>query len=295
MRARPCSIFCSPIAASRNSLFATAGAAATCCSGTTGSPSTMQWRTTGPDAGACIGRLSWATGRCKKGGWIHMNLYPRGSLMSDSPASLLFQPIQVGSLALKNCIVMAPMTRNRADARDAPHPLNARYYAQRASAGLIVTEGSQVSPQGKGYPGTPGIYSPEQVEGWRLVTEAVHARGGRIFLQAWHVGRISHPSLQPGGALPVGPSAVRPAGSAMTPTGLQPFVTPAGPGARRDPRHRRGFPPRGGQCQGGGLRRGRAAWGQRLSRSTSSCGIRRTGGRMPMAGRWRTARVFSSR
>ncbi len=146
--------------------------------------------------------------------------------MSDSPASLLFQPVQVGALALKNRIVMAPMTRNRADAKDAPHFLNARYYAQRASAGLIVTEGSQVSPQGKGYPGTPGIYSPEQVEGWRLVTEAVHARGGRIFLQAWHVGRISHPSLQPDGALPVGPSAVQPAGSAMTATGLQPFVTP---------------------------------------------------------------------
>ena len=123
--------------------------------------------------------------------------------MSDSTASLLFQPIEVGALALKNRIVMAPMTRNRADARDAPHPLNARYYAQRASAGLIVTEGSQVSPQGKGYPGTPGIYSREQVEGWRLVTEAVHVRGGHIFLQAWHVGRISHPSLQPDGALPV--------------------------------------------------------------------------------------------
>ena len=146
--------------------------------------------------------------------------------MPDSTASLLFQPIEVGALALKNRIVMAPMTRNRADARDAPHPLNARYYAQRASAGLIVTEGSQVSPQGKGYPGTPGIYSREQVEGWRLVTEAVHARGGHIFLQAWHVGRISHPSLQPDGTLPVGPSALQPAGSAMTPTGLQPFVTP---------------------------------------------------------------------
>jgi N-ethylmaleimide reductase len=146
--------------------------------------------------------------------------------MSQSPAGLLFQPLQLGALALKNRIVMAPMTRNRADARDAPHPLNARYYAQRASAGLIVTEGSQVSPQGKGYPGTPGIYSPEQVEGWRLVTEAVHAAGGRIFLQAWHVGRVSHPSLQPDGALPVGPSALQPAGKAMTATGLQPFVTP---------------------------------------------------------------------
>src|SRR5260221_7435813 len=112
--------------------------------------------------------------------------------MSDSPASLLFQPIQVGSLALKNRIVMAPMTRNRADARDAPHPLNARYYAQRASAGLIVTQGSQVSPQGKGYPGTPGIYSREQVEGWRLVTEAVHAPGGATLPPALPLRGVSH-------------------------------------------------------------------------------------------------------
>jgi N-ethylmaleimide reductase len=146
--------------------------------------------------------------------------------MADSADSLLFQPIQVGELMLKNRIVMAPMTRNRANGQDAPHPLNARYYAQRASAGLIITEASQVTPQGKGYPGTPGIYSREQVEGWRLVTDAVHARGGRIFLQLWHVGRISHPSLQLGGALPVAPSALAPAGNAMTATGPQPFVTP---------------------------------------------------------------------
>lgn len=146
--------------------------------------------------------------------------------MPESADSLLFQPIQVGELRVKNRIVMAPMTRNRANRHDAPHPLNARYYAQRASAGLIITEASQVTPQGKGYPATPGIYSREQVEGWRLVTEAVHARGGHIFLQLWHVGRISHPSLQLGGALPVAPSALAPAGNAMTETGPQPFVTP---------------------------------------------------------------------
>ena len=146
--------------------------------------------------------------------------------MPDFAESLLFQPIRIGELSLKNRVVMAPMTRNRANGDDAPHPLNARYYAQRASAGLIVTEASQVSPQGKGYPGTPGSYSPQQVEGWRLVTDAVHARGGRIFLQLWHVGRISHPSLQPGGASPVAPSAIPPAGNAMTASGPQPFVTP---------------------------------------------------------------------
>lgn len=142
--------------------------------------------------------------------------------------SALFQPFMLGSLELPNRAVMAPMTRMRAsDGTDAPHELNAVYYAQRAEAGLIISEASQVSPQGKGYYGTPGIYSPEQVAGWRLVTDAVHAAGGRIFLQLWHVGRFSHPSLQPGGALPVAPSAIIPeglvtrgAGAAPLPVGL---------------------------------------------------------------------------
>ena len=121
---------------------------------------------------------------------------------------------------------MAPMTRNRAGRGNAPGPLNATYYAQRASAGLIVSEATQISPQGVGYPGTPGIHSDEQIAGWKGVTNAVHAAGGRIFLQLWHVGRISHPSLQPGGAIPVAPSAIAPAGQAMTPDGMKPFVTP---------------------------------------------------------------------
>jgi N-ethylmaleimide reductase len=138
----------------------------------------------------------------------------------------LFSPVQVGPYPLANRIVMAPMTRNRAGPGDAPTAMNATYYAQRASAGLIVTEGSQVSPQGLGYPGTPGIHSAAQVAGWRLVTEAVHARGGRIFLQLWHVGRISHPTLQPDGALPVAPSAIRPAGKLWTGAGMLPFETP---------------------------------------------------------------------
>jgi N-ethylmaleimide reductase len=104
--------------------------------------------------------------------------------------------------------------------------VNALYYSQRASAGLIVTEATQVSPQGVGYPNTPGIHNIEQVEGWRQVTAAVHRQAGRIFLQLWHVGRISHPSLQPRGALPVAPSAIRPQGNAYTYEGPQPFVTP---------------------------------------------------------------------
>ena len=107
-----------------------------------------------------------------------------------------------------------------------PQALNLDYYAQRASAGLIVSEATQVSPQGVGYPDTPGIHSSEQIAGWRRVTDAVHALGGRIFLQLWHVGRISHPSLQPLGALPVAPSAIRPDGQAFTADGLRDFVTP---------------------------------------------------------------------
>jgi N-ethylmaleimide reductase len=142
------------------------------------------------------------------------------------PTVDLFTPIKVGSLLLPNRIVMAPLTRNRAGPGDVPRALNASYYAQRASAGLIITEASPVSPLGHGYPATPGIHTEAQVAGWQGVTAAVHDRGGRIFLQLWHVGRISHPSLLPGGELPVAPSAIRPAGEAMTFTGPQPFVTP---------------------------------------------------------------------
>ncbi len=142
------------------------------------------------------------------------------------PTPDLFSPFQLGPLSLPNRTVMAPMTRNRAGPGNVPGPLNATYYAQRASAGLIVSEATQVSPQGLGYPGTPGIHSAEQVAGWRLVTDAVHRAGGRIFLQLWHVGRISHPSLQPGGALPVAPSAIAPSGQAWTLDGMKPYVTP---------------------------------------------------------------------
>jgi N-ethylmaleimide reductase len=138
----------------------------------------------------------------------------------------LFSPINLGRLQLPNRIVMAPLTRNRAGAGDVPLPIHATYYRQRATAGLIITEASPVSPQGVGYPGTPGIYSEAQISGWQAVTRAVHAAGGHIFLQLWHVGRISHPDLQPGGAVPVAPSAIRPAGEAITAAGLQPFVTP---------------------------------------------------------------------
>ena len=138
----------------------------------------------------------------------------------------LFTAVRIGPYRIENRVVMAPLTRNRAGNGNVPRAMAVEYYVQRASAGLIVTEATQVSPQGVGYPGTPGIHTAAQVEGWRRVTDAVHAEGGRIFLQLWHVGRISHPSLQPDGALPVAPSAIRPDGQTFTESGPKPFVTP---------------------------------------------------------------------
>ena len=125
-------------------------------------------------------------------------------------ADSLFTPFRLGDLELKNRIVMAPLTRNRATkGTDAPNELMVEYYRQRASAGLIITEASQISQQGQGYIWTPGLYTQAQVDGWKKVTDAVHVAGGSIFIQLWHVGRISHVSLQPGGDKPVAPSAIR--------------------------------------------------------------------------------------
>jgi len=137
----------------------------------------------------------------------------------------LFSPAKLGSIALKNRIVMAPLTRNRSGEAGVPQDLNVTYYAQRASAGLIVTEATPISPMGHGYPGLPGIYTDEQVAGWKKITEAVHAKGGKIVIQLWHVGRISHPTLL-NGALPVAPSAIKPAGKAFTYQGLVDYVEP---------------------------------------------------------------------
>ncbi|MGZ5051608.1 MAG: alkene reductase [Methylobacter sp.] len=138
----------------------------------------------------------------------------------------LFSPIQLGDLALANRIVMAPLTRNRAGEANVPQDINVEYYCQRATAGLIISEGSQISPQAVGYPRTPGIHSAAQVAGWKRVTDAVHEQGGRIFIQLWHTGRISHTSLQPGRSLPVAPSALKAAGQAVTYEGVQDFETP---------------------------------------------------------------------
>lgn len=151
---------------------------------------------------------------------------PDNSAGANHTGNDLFTPVTVGPYRLENRVAMAPLTRGRAGAGNVPQTMQVEYYAQRASAGLIITEATQISPQGVGYPGTPGIHSTDQIDGWRRVTDAVHAQGGRIFLQLWHVGRISHPSLQPNGALPVAPSAIRPDGEIFTATGPQPFVEP---------------------------------------------------------------------
>ncbi|WP_020168007.1 MULTISPECIES: alkene reductase [Methylotenera] len=138
----------------------------------------------------------------------------------------LFSPAKLGSIALKNRMVMAPLTRSRAPkGTGVPQALNVAYYEQRATAGLIVTEATPISAMGHGYILLPGIYTDAQVAGWKKVTEAVHAKGGKIVLQLWHVGRISHPSLL-NGALPVAPSAIKPAGQAYTYEGLVDFVEP---------------------------------------------------------------------
>lgn len=140
----------------------------------------------------------------------------------------LFDPLTLGDLTLPNRIVMAPLTRMRSkQPGNVPTPLMAEYYAQRAGAGLIISEATQVLQAGQGYPSTPGIHSPEQVEGWKSVTEAVHKAGGRIFLQLWHVGRISHSSFQPNTTPPVAPSAIAPSGMTLTADWQQvPFETP---------------------------------------------------------------------
>lgn len=138
----------------------------------------------------------------------------------------LFSTVKIGPYNLKNRFVMAPMTRSRADNNGVPTDLVTTYYAQRASAGLIISECVYPSAMGKGYIRSPGICNEEQVAAWKKVVDAVHAKGGLIFMQINHCGRISHPSLLPNNATPVAPSAIKPAGQSWTDTGLQDFVTP---------------------------------------------------------------------
>ncbi|MFI0395076.1 alkene reductase [Paracoccus jiaweipingae] len=145
--------------------------------------------------------------------------------MTDTPDTDLFSPVDLGPYRLTNRIVMAPLTRSRA-VNGVANAMMADYYRQRAGAGLIVSEGVTVSPQAVGYAHTPGIWTDQQTESWRTVTQAVHDAGGRIFAQLWHVGRISHPDLQPDGGDPVAPSAIRAEAIAFTADGKQPTTLP---------------------------------------------------------------------
>jgi len=143
------------------------------------------------------------------------------------PLEKLFTPAKLGRYTLPHRIVMAPLTRSRsAQPGDIPQDINVKYYAQRASAALIITEASQISPQGKGYAFTPGIHSAEQIAGWKKITDAVHQQGSKIFIQLWHVGRVSHSSLQPDNQLPVAPSAIAVEGQAFTYDGMKDFEIP---------------------------------------------------------------------
>ena len=138
----------------------------------------------------------------------------------------MFDPLRIGNTQLNNRIVMGPMTRSRADEEGVQPSYAAVYYGQRASAGLIITEATNISPMAKGYVRTPGIYTGAQIESWRRVSEAVHARGGKIFMQLFHTGRIALPDFLPGNAQPVAPSAVRANGKNYTDDGMKDFVTP---------------------------------------------------------------------
>lgn len=158
-----------------------------------------------------------------------MTLVDPGVDMSQSDGQSqgpLFEPMQVGPYLLRNRIVKSPMSRMRARPDDTPTALMAEYYSQRASAGLVITESVQISPQGKGYRNSPGIYSDEQMRAWNIIVEGVHIRGGVIFMQLWHCGRLSHPDLQEDGAQPVGPSAIRPNVEVYTDSGPQAVPEP---------------------------------------------------------------------
>lgn len=138
----------------------------------------------------------------------------------------LFSPVTMGALQLANRIVMAPVTRSRYGEDGVPNALHATYYAQRASAGLLIAEATNISPQGRGYAATPGLWNDEQVAGWKTVTDAVHAAGGKIVSQLWHVGRFSSVELQPGGQAPVAPSAIKAEGDTYTVDGFVPVSMP---------------------------------------------------------------------
>ena len=202
----------------------------------------------------------------------------------------LFDPLKIGELEVPNRILMAPLTRNRSSGPGrVPNALMRDYYVQRASAGLIISEATSVTPLGVGYPHTPGVWSDEQVAGWARSPTRVHAAGGRIFLQLWHVGRISDPSYH-NGALPVAPSAIASEGPCQPAASRAAFCRAARAGDRRDPRRRRGVPQGAAERPGGGLRRGRDPRRERLSARPVPAGRHQPAHRRATAVRSRTAR-----
>ena len=145
---------------------------------------------------------------------------------TDSALAALFQPLQLGAISIPNRIIMAPLTRARSGLSRIPNGLMLEHYSQRASAGLIITEATQISEQAAGWQQTPGIYNADQIAGWQKITEAVHQRGGKMVLQLWHTGRASHPDFQPNGELPVSASDIAPQGEIHTPLGKKSYVAP---------------------------------------------------------------------
>ena len=217
---------------------------------------------------ACAARLRTPNGfrHCENGRNAQLSRIVIHPDISDMSQTKLFEPYKLGPITLPNRLVMAPLTRNRAVPPGmVPSPLAVDYYAQRASAGLLITEASQVSQQGQGYQDTPGIYSKEQVAGWRKVTDRVHEKGGRIFIQLWHVGRVSHDSLQPDGGKPVAPSAIRAKGKTFVNGTFTDISEPRALELSGDSRDHRGFQARHRECAGGRFRRRRDPWRQRLS------------------------------
>ena len=184
----------------------------------------------------------------------------------------LFDPIAIGDLKLPNRILMAPLTRNRSSGPGrVPNEMMRDYYVQRSSAGMIITEATSVTPMGIGYSHTPGIWSQEQIDGWRRITDAVHRAGGRILSQLWHVGRISDPSFL-NGALPEAPSAIAPKGRVSLLRPERPYVTPRALETDEVGGHHRSVPQRRREREGRGLRRRRSAWCERVSARPVSAG-----------------------
>jgi N-ethylmaleimide reductase len=184
----------------------------------------MSYRLIPADPGTTVGRTAERANPFFPGPHHQQHIFPLNNRRTR--VANLFESVQLGSLVLANRVFMAPLTRNRAGADGVPGELAATYYSQRASAGLIVTEATQISPMGKGYIDTPGIYSPDHVRAWSRIVDSVHQSGGRIFLQLWHVGRISHTSLLPNNAQPVAPSAVRANSQTLIATGMAPVSEP---------------------------------------------------------------------